>query len=261
MRVRLRNDVSLGGGRARDVVEDGPGPFQRLEQSLEQRLVAEDIGWLCGRVKVCEAEDVVDQDGRQLGDGRGKPPPQLVGPLFLGLFRGGLGRGSLQGIPKTLSCQRRNAPIVLPVLERVCQADPLGLLPLPLGDIPQQRKNLEVGIGQDDVAAGEELEVQAVGAVAELELDDAVGADLGDLCDAAGLEELAQAGDELARGGGGGACEVGQVAAEARLDEDLLLAVGLCELEEEDLGVEVVDVGQAQRDEGLGELVGDDLGG
>ena len=49
------------------------------------------------------------------------------------------------------------------------------------------------------------------------------------------------------------------MAAEARVDDQLLLVVGLCELEEEDARREVVDVGDAEAEEALVELVGDDL--
>ena len=54
--------------------------------------------------------------------------------------------------------------------------------------------------------------------------------------------------------------KVGQMAAEARLDQELLLVVGLGEFEEQDLGGEVVDVGQPQRDQASRQLVRDDLG-
>ena len=48
------------------------------------------------------------------------------------------------------------------------------------------------------------------------------------------------------------------MAAEAGFDQKLLPVVGFGELEEEDLGVEVVDIGQAQRHQSFRELVGDD---
>jgi hypothetical protein len=50
------------------------------------------------------------------------------------------------------------------------------------------------------------------------------------------------------------------VAAETRVDNQLLLVVRLRELEQQDLGGEVVDICEPQADEALGELVGDDLG-
>lgn len=49
--------------------------------------------------------------------------------------------------------------------------------------------------------------------------------------------------------------------AEAAVDHDEVLAVGLGELEEEDAGGKVVDVGDSVADEGAGELVRDDLAG
>lgn len=75
----------------------------------------------------------------------------------------------------------------------------------------------------------------------------------------AGLEDLAQFLYEDGGRGGGGACKVCQMASEAGVYEELLLVVGLSELEEEDLGGQVVDVVQAQRDEARRELMSDDL--
>lgn len=49
--------------------------------------------------------------------------------------------------------------------------------------------------------------------------------------------------------------------AETGVDDELLAALGFGEFEEEDAGGEVVDVGEAEGDEGGGELVGDDLDG
>jgi len=49
------------------------------------------------------------------------------------------------------------------------------------------------------------------------------------------------------------------MASETRVDEELFAMVWFGELEEEDAGGEVVDVGQSQRDEAGGEFVGDDL--
>ena len=57
-----------------------------------------------------------------------------------------------------------------------------------------------------------------------------------------------------------GARKVGQVAAEAGFDQELLLVVGFGEFEEQDLGREVVDVGLPQRDQAGRQLVRDDLG-
>lgn len=49
------------------------------------------------------------------------------------------------------------------------------------------------------------------------------------------------------------------MASEARIDDKLLLVIGLGKLEEQDLGGEVVDVGQPQGSQALLELVGDDF--
>ena len=64
----------------------------------------------------------------------------------------------------------------------------------------------------------------------------------------------------MRRGGGGGSDEVGQMATEARVDYQLFLAIGLSELDEQDLGGQVVDVGNAVGLEDLLQLVGDNLG-
>jgi hypothetical protein len=50
------------------------------------------------------------------------------------------------------------------------------------------------------------------------------------------------------------------VAAEAGIDDELLLIFGLGKLEQQDLGGQVVDVGQSKADQALLELMGDDLG-
>lgn len=55
--------------------------------------------------------------------------------------------------------------------------------------------------------------------------------------------------------------KVGQVAPEPGVYDELLLDVGLGELEEQDAGRELVDVGDAERDDALGELVRDCLAG
>lgn len=47
--------------------------------------------------------------------------------------------------------------------------------------------------------------------------------------------------------------------AKAGLDDQLLAMIGFGELDEEDAGGEVVDIGYAERDETVGELVGNDL--
>jgi hypothetical protein len=49
------------------------------------------------------------------------------------------------------------------------------------------------------------------------------------------------------------------VRAETGVDDELFAALGFGEFEEEDAGGEVVDIGEAEGDEGCGEFVGDDL--
>jgi len=51
------------------------------------------------------------------------------------------------------------------------------------------------------------------------------------------------------------------VAAKAGIDDELFLAIGFRELEEHNLGGKVVDVGESQRHEALGELMRDGLQG
>jgi hypothetical protein len=57
-----------------------------------------------------------------------------------------------------------------------------------------------------------------------------------------------------------GSREFGEVASKARVDDYLLFVFWFCKFYEKDLRGEVVDVGDAEGDEGVGELVGNDLG-
>lgn len=117
----------------------------------------------------------------------------------------------------------------------------------------------ELVVGQDDVATGEELEVYPIQPIAKLKLDYSVGSYLRDGGKTAGLEDLAQFLYEDGGRGGGGAFKVCQMTSKAGVYEELFLVVGLGELEEKDLGGQVVDVVQAQRDETRRELMSDDL--
>jgi hypothetical protein len=105
---------------------------------------------------------------------------------------------------------------------------------LALIDIAQQRQDLQIAIGEDNVATSVELKVQSVQPVRELELEYAVGANLGDGGYSARLEILPQLRDKRRGRGGSSACIFGKMAAEARVDEQLLAVVGLVELDEED---------------------------
>ena len=118
-----------------------------------------------------------------------------------------------------------------------------------LADIPQQSQNREFPIRKHDIPARVKLQKQPVLPVGERDLNDAISPNLADRSNPTSAEELAQAGDERRRRGGGGARESGQVRAETGVDDELFAALGFGELEEEDAGGEVVDVGEAEGDE------------
>lgn len=67
-----------------------------------------------------------------------------------------------------------------------------------------------------------------------MELEDAVGADLGDGCDSPSLQVFAQLCDKGRRRSGCGSRIFGKVAAEAGIDEELFAVVGLVEFDEKD---------------------------
>jgi len=67
-----------------------------------------------------------------------------------------------------------------------------------------------------------------------LELEDAVGADLGDGCDSPSLQVFAQLCDKARRRSGRSSRIFGKVAAEAGIDEELFAVVGLVEFDEKD---------------------------
>mgnify|MGYP007026586870 CR=1 FL=1 len=116
-------------------------------------------------------------------------------------------------------------------------------------DISEEGDDVEFVVGKDDVSAGVELEEQVVLAVGELNVDDAVGADLGDRRDSSGTEVLSQASDKGRGSSGRGSSKGCKVASETRVDNQLFALLGFGELEEEDAGGEVVDVGEAEGDE------------
>jgi hypothetical protein len=100
--------------------------------------------------------------------------------------------------------------------------------------VPQQRQDFEVCIREDNVAACVEFEVQSVQSIRELQFEYAVGANLGDRGYSACFQVLAQFRDKR-RGRSGGCARIfGEMAAEARVDEQLLAVVGFVELDEED---------------------------
>ena len=67
-----------------------------------------------------------------------------------------------------------------------------------------------------------------------MELEDTVGADLGDGCDSPSLQVFAQLCDKGRRRSGCGSRIFGKVAAEAGIDEELFAMIGLVKLDEED---------------------------
>jgi hypothetical protein len=114
------------------------------------------------------------------------------------------------------------------------QANPHLLVLLAFLYIAQQRQDIQISVGQDDVAASVELQVESIQSIRELELKYAIGTDLGDRGNSTCLQVFAQLCDE-ARGRSGGCSRiVGKVAAEAGVDEQLFAVVGLVELDEED---------------------------
>ena len=113
--------------------------------------------------------------------------------------------------------------------------------------------------GLSGVSYRKELQEESITTIAELKLQYPVSPNLRHRCQSPRLEELAQARNELRGGGGRSPDEVGQVASESGVNDHLLLVVGLSELDEQDLGGQVVDVRDAEGLEALVELVGDDL--
>jgi hypothetical protein len=105
----------------------------------------------------------------------------------------------------------------------------------------------------------EKLQEELVLPIAELKLKDTIRAHLRNLGQPSRLEELAQACDEDGRRGGCRSGEVREVAAKAGIDEELLLVVGLGELEQQDLRGEVVDICQSKAHQALLKLVSNDL--
>lgn len=92
----------------------------------------------------------------------------------------------------------------------------------------------DFGYRTDSRAYRKELEEQSILAIAELKFKDTVCADLRDRREPPCLEGLAQACDKGRGSGGGGSCKLGQMAAKASIDDELLLVIRLGELEQED---------------------------
>jgi len=172
----------------------------------------------------------------------------LLLPRLIRLFPLPLHRPA-QSLPHPLFSERRHPTVILPLLKIILQPQAILLMLRALTDVPQKPQNRELPIRKHDVAARIELQEQAVLPVRERDLDDPIGAHLAHGRDTAGSQELAQSGDERRRRGGGRARESGQVRAEAGVDDELFAALGFGELEEEDSGGEVVDIGEAEGDE------------
>ena len=109
------------------------------------------------------------------------------------------------------------------------------------------------------LAYRKELEEQPISPIAEFKLEDTIGPDLRHRGDSPRLQTFSKPGNKGRRCGSGGPAKFGQMAAEASVDDELLLVVGLGELKQEDLGREVVDVGDSQGGQALLELMGNDL--
>jgi len=145
---------------------------------------------------------MVDQQGWQFGDGGGQRLPQRVLSCLLCLLARCLRLrwlaidSLLQTLANAVLGELGNASMILSQRQVVLQPCPQLLVLLAFLDIAQQRKDVQVAIGEDDVAASVELEVESVQSVGELELENAVGADLRDGGDSAGLQVLAQFSNE-----------------------------------------------------------------
>jgi hypothetical protein len=105
----------------------------------------------------------------------------------------------------------------------------------------------------------EELKEQAILSITELELKNPVCANLGNRRYPPGFEQLSQASNKGRGSRSGRPGEVGEMASKSGIDQQLLLVVGFCKLEEQDFGGQVKDIGQSQSHQALLELMGDDL--
>lgn len=76
-----------------------------------------------------------------------------------------------------------------------------------------------------------ELEEESICPVAEFKLEDAIRADLRHRGDPPSLQTFSKSSNECRGCGSSGPAKVGQMAAEASVDDELLLVVGLGELE------------------------------
>lgn len=228
---------------------------------------------------------MIKQNGRHFRNrGRQAFPENVLGLLLLALVnrRRRLVTNIRQGALKSFYGHGRHTSEVLSVFQAVLQADLLLFLTTARGNVSHDDENLLLPIGHDDVAAlrgktqhpskrgstrlprkahtyRKELQVHHVLAIAELELQYPVCTNLRHLCASPRLEDLPESRDEGRRDGLGRPRKLGQVASKTRVDDEVLLFILLGKLEEEDLGREVVDIGQPKVDDARRKLVGDDL--
>jgi len=124
---------------------------------------------------------------------------------------------------------------------------------------PRGSQDLHVAIGNEDIASSIELEIESVCAIGKLKLYDAIGADLAYRCDSTGAEGFAKLADEGGRFRRGCSGEGGEVASETGFDKQLGSLGRLVEFDEEDARRKVVDVVDAEPDQGMRKLGGEDL--
>jgi hypothetical protein len=167
--------------------------LQDRQELVEKSVICKYLLRLQRRIILRNVERMVDQQRRQFGNGGGQRLPQRVLSCLLCLLARCLRLrllaidSLLQTLANALLGELGNASIVLSQGQVVLQPNSELLMLFALLDIAQQRKDIQVAIGEDDVATSVELEVESVQAVGELELENAVGADLRDGGDSAGL--------------------------------------------------------------------------
>lgn len=104
-----------------------------------------------------------------------------------------------------------------------------------------------------------EFQEKAILSITELKLEYSIGSDLADRGQSSGFQNLSESCDKSRGHASGGPREIGSVASETNIDEELLLHVGFRKLEQYNFRGKVVDVGYTERGKTLVELVSDDL--
>ena len=100
-------------------------------------------------------------------------------------------------------------------------------------NISKQSQDVQFCIGQDDITAGVELQVQPVKSIGKLKLEYTISANLGDGSKASSLQVLAQFGDKGGWGCSGCPRIFGEMATEARIDEQLFAVVWFVEFDKQ----------------------------